>query len=269
MDATETDDRKAVDGVWTPHALVLCYECHGPTFDRGSMGVYTLTEVEWAQATGKRASKYGDRIGTCDQCDDGVWIGASVSICMEARDIINTHDDKGLLTASLEQTGGMCCATRIEIEWTKNFYVYATDSEETSDDAPPSWKLAVYSSHSDEDALEGTDYPTVFAEELIPTILRLLEAAKVKDPRERDIVARHKETTDAYDASTTAVGDHFMPLIRAAIEREAGAEEMNGIVLRCPSSVIRAFMRDAIRGEHQSVLPENWIGKGPIMEGNK
>lgn len=94
-------------GIWTPWAMVVCYNCHGNIFlDK------TLTDEEMAMHNEPVDLKEGNRITFCDTCGKDVQVYDSVA---EEHNLV-----KELLTmgydAYLEQTGGMNSACVLNID---------------------------------------------------------------------------------------------------------------------------------------------------------
>lgn len=101
------------DGIWTPRAEVLCYKCHGPDFPRGRM-----TPDEMAVALTAAANADTDRAGTeCEDCCRPIWVRADVADLHNLKLKLAGLPDEDPLGygATMEQTGGLCCALRIEL----------------------------------------------------------------------------------------------------------------------------------------------------------
>lgn len=63
---------------------------------------------------------------------------------------------------------------------------------------------------------------------------------------EADIIAHYEECRVAHEGAADALDDHFMPLMRAAVDK-GDQEGLDALIARCPQSVTRAFLQDARR----------------------
>jgi hypothetical protein len=102
----------AVRGIWTPSANVLCFGCHGNTFNRG-MGnklVVDDTEMQKYNTAGSLEKGYG--ITKCDRCGCDVQLDDSVA---SEHNIMFRLREAGL-AAEMYQTGSMSSACGISTE---------------------------------------------------------------------------------------------------------------------------------------------------------
>jgi hypothetical protein len=119
---------KAKMGIWTPWALVLCYECHGPKFPRHRVNddgeferyEHTLSEFEWKRNTTPLAIEEGKAITYCDKCGQAIQTYDSVA---EEHNLVKALRDFGV-DASMDQTGGMNSACTIRKDFQGPLQVY-------------------------------------------------------------------------------------------------------------------------------------------------
>lgn len=89
---------KALPGIWTPWAQVLCYPCHGIS------GPVVFTGFPEREAVSGSESHC-----KCDDCGAQIWVRDDVSPLARLRDLCNS-DTESPASAELWQTGGMCSA---------------------------------------------------------------------------------------------------------------------------------------------------------------
>jgi hypothetical protein len=125
-------------GIWTPWALVLCYDCHGPTF-----GSRTISAEEMKKESEARVeSPEGIPPCKCSECGRLVVVEgrSDVQLLGALRDRLNVHSGAN---AKLEQTGGMCAAMSLNLGAGS---ILVTDNEEYEEDAEPSFYICFYRS---------------------------------------------------------------------------------------------------------------------------
>ena len=103
---------KVKDGIWTPWAEVLCYECHGNVFRGVNYGRVANTfrdrvidphSEKWKQAVSEIDVQDGNGITTCDQCTCLIQIYESIA---GEHNLAIALQKEGI-DASMWQTGGM------------------------------------------------------------------------------------------------------------------------------------------------------------------
>lgn len=111
---------KAKQGLWTPWAQVLCYECFGPTFPRTvatedgfERVTVTISELEWKRVTTPLELEDGQALTTCDKCRQTIRIDQGIAAEHNMVVMLRKHG----IDARMEQTGGMCDAMSVGIIW--------------------------------------------------------------------------------------------------------------------------------------------------------
>lgn len=111
----------AFPGVWSPSARVTCYDCHGPTFNRGFGDVRLIEGGAWVELTSKQPIREDEALTRCDNCnalifarDDVAYANNVLRFFCGDDDTIHGASDPHHLNSDigggLQQTGGMCSA---------------------------------------------------------------------------------------------------------------------------------------------------------------
>lgn len=106
----------AKKGIWTPWALVVCYECHGPKFPRTRATAnglenydHELLASEWIEATTPKEIMEDYDVTFCDQCGQAIQTYRSVA---NEHNMVKKLREAGK-HAEMWQTGGMCSGVGI------------------------------------------------------------------------------------------------------------------------------------------------------------
>lgn len=91
---------KAKLGVWTPWAIILCLECHGPKFHDKEFD--SESEV-WETLLEPQELKNKAGITACDKCGDAIQLDYDIAAENNFKIVLK---GKGI-PAAMEQTGGM------------------------------------------------------------------------------------------------------------------------------------------------------------------
>lgn len=103
---------KAVQGIWTPWADVICYECHGPDFSSAPNGRKLDKESEeWKKLT-KPEYAPAESITHCDKCNKLVSVVEEIAA---EHNFVSSIKSLGY-EASMAQTGGMNSAGIIPLK---------------------------------------------------------------------------------------------------------------------------------------------------------
>ena len=94
---------RALLGIWTPQAAILCYACHGPTVYGKPIADYDKYCTDLHDAPHPQ----DEAIAPCDKCKRPIILSVGVAGYANLRDRLNAL---GGIDAKLEQTGGMCAA---------------------------------------------------------------------------------------------------------------------------------------------------------------
>jgi len=94
---------KALPGIWTPWAQVLCYPCHGIS------GPVTSTDLPEREGVAGSDTEWGESRCKCDDCGSPIWIRSDAGALALLRDLCSA-DTESPVSAALWQTGGMCSA---------------------------------------------------------------------------------------------------------------------------------------------------------------
>ena len=114
-------DTFAVSGIWTPHAQVLCYPCHGL---HGPIRDYdTIEKLSALRGCAPEGEEF-QVPGKCDDCGTLIWLRSEVGQLAALRDFAATQE--GAPIAELWQTGGMCSALCFANEGIDQFVVVST-----------------------------------------------------------------------------------------------------------------------------------------------
>jgi hypothetical protein len=105
-----TNEKQGLKGIWTPWALVLCYKCHGNTFDRGFGDVKVIDAETMEKYEALVSPKEHEALTPCDKC--GRHIVLPDSIAVEHNMALELK--LAGIDAHLEQTGGMCDALCVQ-----------------------------------------------------------------------------------------------------------------------------------------------------------
>ena len=113
-------------GVFTPWASILCWECHGPKFHGSEERPVKDYEAKLAPV------ECDKRHGTCDKCKRPIDTGRDdVNILAALRDRLNAHH--GRQVAGLVQSGGMCVLLEVPLA-DAPARLWVTDGEQSDDD---------------------------------------------------------------------------------------------------------------------------------------
>ena len=136
-------EARVYPGIWCPWAQVLCYQCHGPVLD----GHEQRPVVEYDLMC-RPLPRHAPPWVCCDACGRHVSTGREeVDALGSLRDRINGRLGPG--TCTLDQTGGMCCATNVALS---GGYLLITDHEER----PGGFVIGEYrAGHEDEEPPGG------------------------------------------------------------------------------------------------------------------
>jgi hypothetical protein len=108
-------------GIWCPWAEVLCGRCHDglpPRPAKRKIDPDALPSVDMDEVRADPAHEWADyEVCKCERCGARIALESWVARCASLRDELceRMADEPALAQAevSLEQTGGMCCATAI------------------------------------------------------------------------------------------------------------------------------------------------------------
>ena len=95
---------RAVDGIWTPWAQVLCFRCHGANGPITSDVIETNSSLRTGEP--ETEEDYGEVLCHCDQCETPIWIRSDAGKLRVVAEVINKYSDD--VEANMWQTGGMC-----------------------------------------------------------------------------------------------------------------------------------------------------------------
>lgn len=87
-------------GVWTPWALILCVECHGPQFRDNEFD--TESDV-WEELLQPQELKGKNGLTKCDKCGTSIQLDYDIAMEHELGFALKVMD----VPATMEQTGGM------------------------------------------------------------------------------------------------------------------------------------------------------------------
>lgn len=108
-------------GIWCPWAEVLCCACHSGAKASAKRSIVALAPVEVAVV----GSDY--EICKCDRCDASIGVCSQVARCANLRDLLIAALGEIAADVTLEQTGGMCCATSIRLGPDRLLYASALE----------------------------------------------------------------------------------------------------------------------------------------------
>jgi hypothetical protein len=99
----------AFEGVWTPWAEILCFACHGPTWNVSGEPVPDYETVCSPRPAKEEYPGIWEKAGECDRCGKPVWLSEDIAAEQAVVLAIRAMDIPGV-TAAMQQTGGMCSA---------------------------------------------------------------------------------------------------------------------------------------------------------------
>jgi hypothetical protein len=108
-------------GIWCPWAEVLCGVCHDELPARPAkrkIDPATIGAVDMDAVRADPAHKHADfEVCKCERCGERIALESWIARCANLRDALRERmaDEPALadVEVSIEQTGGMCCATSI------------------------------------------------------------------------------------------------------------------------------------------------------------
>jgi hypothetical protein len=103
---------QAAIGIWTPNARVICFDCHGNTFNRGLGNITILDAAEMEEQNTAVPLKEGKRITACDKCKRAIQLSNSTAA---EHNIMLSLREAGI-DSKMHQTGGMNSACGINTE---------------------------------------------------------------------------------------------------------------------------------------------------------
>lgn len=68
---------------------------------------------------------------------------------------------------------------------------------------------------------------------------------------ETEIIAKYRATEEAHNEASRELKEHFLPLVKAALE-SGNMAEAKALSRRCPDSVAKVFIWDLIRTHNQN-----------------
>ena len=86
--------------IWCPWAEVLCYSCHGSTFN-GYGETIVMSDPEFAEYSALQPKQPEQGAGWCDRCGCEAWVPEPLDTLQRIRNKVG---------GQLDQTGGMCSA---------------------------------------------------------------------------------------------------------------------------------------------------------------
>jgi len=137
-DTQETTRPKALPGIWTPWATVLCYDAHGPKFHDKTIPADDFARL----CTPQTFDPEWNRITICDETGQRIFVRVDVAILNNLR-----HKLDGAfanMDIGLSQTGGMCSALEIHPTNDPKWIICITDGEIDSDDDTGSFLICRY-----------------------------------------------------------------------------------------------------------------------------
>ena len=143
-DMTNTNTTTYRQGIWTPSASVLCFECHGPKLHGrpGTLKVETPTFDAIPEGAG--ATK-------CEECDCDIVTDDKVAA---EHNLVLALRDRGFTNASMMQTGGMCSGLMLPFGDGSMWWAMYGNDEEPDLPADRFWLMV-----SDEDGLLDGEAP--------------------------------------------------------------------------------------------------------------
>lgn len=109
-------------GVWTPWAVILCCECHGPEFPKQT---FDVESEEWQRFITPQELKEGNGLTHCDRCKEEIQLDEDIA---KEHEVMFALLDKGII-AEMEQTGGMNHALTIPAESGTYYLTYNFDGD--------------------------------------------------------------------------------------------------------------------------------------------
>lgn len=93
-------------GIWTPTAMVICYDCHEEKFDwSGKRAIITKHEAEPVQEH--------NGVTHCDYCGKDIQVYDEIA---GEHNLVKRLNEAGVEQAIMDQTGGMNSACTIPLE---------------------------------------------------------------------------------------------------------------------------------------------------------
>jgi hypothetical protein len=205
-----------VEGVWTPKAETLCFECHGPKFPDSTVSPAEMARYMTPMSEG--AYPESD-VTMCDRCRRAIVLEHDIGRLGQIRDRLK--DGLGLVNTVLVQSGGM--AGHLELPWGEDdagrdvfLRVYVDDDGE----ALHVVHVTVDSSEDSEEAIDiGSTALPLRATALVVTGLGF--GTPKKDEVARDLLE------DALSDAIAGLLSLFSGLVdRTARERAAGRSDI-------------------------------------------
>ena len=161
--------RMVSEGIWTPWAHILCYECHGDTFKNTKYNPNTekfedtvLSKEEFEECKKPIPLKDGNGVTVCTSCGKDIQVRWDLAKEGNLNSKLKSLD----IESCMAQTGGMCSA--VEIARKDGGYILATVSEENDE----YWYLGMYDKDGEYDYDSSLD---VSDNEVVDKILELLK----------------------------------------------------------------------------------------------
>lgn len=161
-------------GIWTPHAAILCIDCHGDAFRSGKK---LDAELFKKQPVDQNSD---DEIAVCDGCGKDIWMDGKVA---KEQRIVRALKGKGL-DARMQQTGGMCSAAEIILDSDEDGgqkYVWITWSEDTRREPnDPTFMVGFYHCENPYgDDAEGEDYSILPFDEAVALAEKIVKEGRL------------------------------------------------------------------------------------------
>ena len=160
-------------GIWTPHAAVLCFECHGP-----NAGANRLDAERYEPHTIDEEQERGwldpwDAV--CDQCGKTIWM--DYKIAWEQK-VVAALKEKGHKKAAMDQTGGMCSAAGLYLDSDEDGgqkHIMITECDDGVEDPnnPLFFVSFFHYKNPYGDDAEGEDYATCTFDEAVALVEKI------------------------------------------------------------------------------------------------
>lgn len=105
MEKNRNEPDKALPGIWTPYAQVLCYECHGSNLPK------PLTETRWKEMLAPQPVETCNGVTPCDSCHRDVQVWKETA---DEHNLMLALRDANI-DARMAQTGGGMSAVFIDV----------------------------------------------------------------------------------------------------------------------------------------------------------
>jgi uncharacterized protein (DUF779 family) len=156
------EELQLTTGIWTPHAAVLCFHCHG-AYRGGSPQCYEDHNID----TEKEIGYVDPWDAVCDKCGKTIWM--DYKIAWEQR-IAKALQQRGHEKAGMDQTGGMCSAAGLYLDGDEDGgqkHIMITECDDTVEDPNnPLFYIGFYHyfKHADGDYEEFKEKAVSFTE---------------------------------------------------------------------------------------------------------